>query len=240
MCDVKAPKVDLSAANGAKMNVTGVVNAHINATSTSGEQFHTTTKVYVVSNVDECYLSCDVLRGLKIIDNDFPEAGGRHLNQHGNNNLGWDRTGTVVECLPFASYQLRMDGSGRVAKKTYQHLQVFDSLNVPPEAPAPRRPPEQRQQHNPIQPPPEGSAPVNGTFEPPEAAPAAVEQELLVEDAPPPAPAPIRAPPRVDQGVENERQPPAKRAHPPEVPTTPRRSDCHPPSVSSGRWRGFQ
>ena len=26
-------------------------------------------------------------------------------NQHGNNNLGWDQTGMVIECLPFASYQ---------------------------------------------------------------------------------------------------------------------------------------
>ena len=45
LCNVKAPKVELSAANGAKMNVIGEVKAHINATSTSGEQFRTTSKV---------------------------------------------------------------------------------------------------------------------------------------------------------------------------------------------------
>ena len=61
-----------------KMDVIGMVNTHINATSTSGEQFHRTSKVYMVSNVDECFLSWDVLRGLKIIDANFPEAGGRN------------------------------------------------------------------------------------------------------------------------------------------------------------------
>ena len=35
----------------------------------------------MVSNIDECYLSCDVLRGLKIIDASFPKAGGMHQNQ---------------------------------------------------------------------------------------------------------------------------------------------------------------
>ena len=60
------------------MDVIGMVNTHINATSTSGEQFHRTSKVYMVSNVDECFLSWDVLRGLKIIDANFPEAGGRN------------------------------------------------------------------------------------------------------------------------------------------------------------------
>ena len=107
--------------------------------------------------------------------------------------------------------------------KLLTRTRVFDPLDVAPEAPAPRRPPEQRQQLDLIQPPPEAAAPVDGTFEPPEAAPAAVEQELFVEDAPPPAPAPVCAPPRVDQGVESERKPPAKR----EVLSTPRRSGRH-------------
>ena len=50
---VKTPKVELLEANGAKMNVVGVVNAHIKATSPSGEQFRTTSKFYKVSYVDE-------------------------------------------------------------------------------------------------------------------------------------------------------------------------------------------
>ena len=82
----------------------------------------------------------------------------------------------VVECLPFASYQLRMDSTGGLAKRTRQHLRVFNPLDVAPEAPAPCRPPQQRQQLNLILPPPEAAAPVDGIFEPPEA----VEQELLV------------------------------------------------------------
>ena len=62
LCNVKTPKVELSAANRVKMNILGVVNAHINATSPSGKQFRTTSKVYVVSNMDNCNLYCDVLR----------------------------------------------------------------------------------------------------------------------------------------------------------------------------------
>ena len=148
LCKVQTREVELSAANGAK----------INATSSSSEQFRTTSKVYVVSNVDECYLSCDVRRGLKIIDANFQEAGGMNLNQHGNNKLGWDRTRTVIECSPFSSYQLHMDRSGCMVKRTRQHLWELDPLDVAPAAPAPRRPQEQRPHLKPIQLPPEEAA----------------------------------------------------------------------------------
>ena len=35
-------------------------------------------------------------------------------------------------CLPFSSYQIWMDGSGRLAKGTQQHIQEFDPLNPHP------------------------------------------------------------------------------------------------------------
>ena len=71
-----------------------------------------------------------------------------------------------------------MDGSGRLAKRTQQHIQEFNPLNVAPEAPAPRPPPEQRLQLDPIQPPP-----VEEAIEPVDAPPAAAKQEPLIEDA---------------------------------------------------------
>ena len=53
-------------------------------------------------------------------------------NQHGNHPLIWDKTGTVVELLPNSAYQVKMDGSGRLAKTTRQHLQRLQPLDVQP------------------------------------------------------------------------------------------------------------
>ena len=54
-------------------------------------------------------------------------------NQHGAQKGAWDRTGTVTECLPHASYSVRVDGSGRISQRTRQHLRHFipnDSFNM--------------------------------------------------------------------------------------------------------------
>ena len=37
-------------------------------------------------------------------------------NQHGAQAGAWDRTGTVTEQLPHASYSIEVDGSGRVSQ----------------------------------------------------------------------------------------------------------------------------
>ena len=58
-------KVDLRVANNARIEVQGVVVAEITALSPSGERFKTTSKVYIVQNVDKVYLSFDVLVGLR-------------------------------------------------------------------------------------------------------------------------------------------------------------------------------
>ena len=58
-----------------------MVNAAINALAPSGERFWCTSKVYVVENIDEVYLSLDVLRGLHIVGRNFLEAG-TSPNQH--------------------------------------------------------------------------------------------------------------------------------------------------------------
>ena len=57
------------------MYVVGVMNAAINALSPSDKRFQTTSKIYVVQNVDEVYLSFDVLVGLRIMNEFFPAAG---------------------------------------------------------------------------------------------------------------------------------------------------------------------
>lgn len=105
-------KIDLRAANNAKMDVVGVVNAHITATSPTGKKVKTTLKIFIVEDVKEVYLSFDFMKGLRIVDTNFPMAAGK-LNQHGRNELGWDRSGTIVETLPHSAYQVSMDGSGR-------------------------------------------------------------------------------------------------------------------------------
>ena len=63
------------------MEVVGVYNAAINALAPSGERFCCTSKVYVVRNINKVYLSLNVLRGLRIVGINFPEAG-TSLNQH--------------------------------------------------------------------------------------------------------------------------------------------------------------
>ena len=115
--------VDLRAANNAKIDVQGVADATISALLPSGERFRTTTTAYVVKNVDEVDLSLDVLVGLRIVNKQFPTAGAG--NQHGAQQGAWDRTGTITEQLPHASYSVRVDGSGRISQRTRQHLRQF-------------------------------------------------------------------------------------------------------------------
>ena len=103
---MKQTNVDLRAANNAVMEVVGVVNAAINALALSGERFCCTSKLYVVENIDEVYLSLDVLRGLRIVGKNFLEAG-TSPNQHGNHPLIWDKTGTVVELYPIPPIRSR-------------------------------------------------------------------------------------------------------------------------------------
>ena len=46
-------------------------------------------------------------------------------NQHGAQAGAWDKTGTVTEQLPHASYSVKVDGSGRISQQTRQHLLLF-------------------------------------------------------------------------------------------------------------------
>ena len=120
---LRQSKIVLCAANNAKIDVQGVADAKVSALSPNGECYETSTKIYVVHNVNEVYLSLDVLIGLRIVNEFFPTAGAG--NQHGAQASAWDQTGTVTEQLPHASFIVKVDGSGRISQRTRQHLCLF-------------------------------------------------------------------------------------------------------------------
>ncbi len=58
-------------------------------------------------------------------------------NQNGNYPLKWDRSGTVVEVLPYDQYRVKVDGSGRVTTRNRKFLRRFKpSSGIFPLAPA--------------------------------------------------------------------------------------------------------
>ena len=118
------------------------MDAAISAMSRSGERFRTSSKICIVHNVDKAYLSYNVLVGRRIVNKFFPAAGAG--NQHGAASRAWDRPGTVVELeqLPHASYEIKVDGSGRLMKRTRLHLKLFrpnDANRLPQVYPAARQ-----------------------------------------------------------------------------------------------------
>ena len=46
-------------------------------------------------------------------------------NQSGNNPLRWDRSGQVVEVLPFDQYRIKMDGTGRSSLRNRKFLRAI-------------------------------------------------------------------------------------------------------------------
>ena len=118
-------KTDIRGADGSSLSVTGVVDSTVSATNQSGEIISSKVRFYVVNNVSECYLSCDAMRGLKIVNEHFPEAGSG--NRH--NDKAWNRSGIVVERKGFGQYQVKLDGSGRLSLRTRAHLKPFQSYS---------------------------------------------------------------------------------------------------------------
>ena len=51
-------------------------------------------------------------------------------NQFGNHPKKWDRSGTVVEVLPFNQYTVRIDGSQRVTKRNWKYLRGYTPATV--------------------------------------------------------------------------------------------------------------
>ena len=62
-------------------------------------------------------------------------------NQTGNRAKKWDKTGLVVEALPYDQYRVKADGSGIVTLRNRQYLRKIgtdDSVNsAPPTQPLP-------------------------------------------------------------------------------------------------------
>ena len=85
-------------------------------------------------------------------------------NQSGPHPLKWDKSGTVVEVLPFDQYNVKMDGSGRLSLRNRKFLkpitpfttgltrQTTTTTSPPPNTlpltptPAPHQPVEEQQQ----------------------------------------------------------------------------------------------
>ena len=61
-------KTDICGADSSSLVVTGIVDSTVAANNQSGEIIFTKVRFYVVNNVSECYLSCDAMRGLKIVN----------------------------------------------------------------------------------------------------------------------------------------------------------------------------
>ena len=119
------------------------------------------------------------------------------LNQHGIRPLKWDRTGVVMESGAHDDYIVKVDGSGRLSKRTRTHLrpvQILDDTRPPlmpepavirtpstqPDNPAPPAPP---------MPPPAGTP--RRRIEAPGTPPPPAQPEVpTAEAAPPDATAP--------------------------------------------------
>ena len=52
-------------------------------------------------------------------------------NLVGNNPLKWERTGIVVEAMPFKQYRIKLDGSGRITLRNRRHLRKFTPFYRP-------------------------------------------------------------------------------------------------------------
>ena len=59
-------------------------------------------------------------------------------NQHGNQPLRWDATGTVVEVGEFGKYTVKVDGSGRLTVRNRQFLRPIRTYREAISQPAPR------------------------------------------------------------------------------------------------------
>merc|ERR1711911_85538 len=117
-------RTDVRGADDSPLDVVGVVDATVSAASPTGEHISTPARLYVVDNVTECYLSCDVLRGLRIVNEHFPEPGSG--NRHNNERI-WNRTGIIVEAKAHGQSLIKLDGSGRLSLRSRQHLKPFHS-----------------------------------------------------------------------------------------------------------------
>ena len=68
-------KTPVRMANANTISIKGVVEGTISAVSNTGECLYHTGKIYVASGIKDCYISCDAMRDLRIINEHFPLPG---------------------------------------------------------------------------------------------------------------------------------------------------------------------
>ena len=148
------------------------------------------------------------------------------VSQHGNDPLRWDRSGVVVEAGTHDSYNVRLDGSGRLSERNRTHLRPvqahdddaphFPLASVPDFLAQGARPRTRAAPPVGREPPPaqHQPAPMPETAPPPPPDPVA-ENGPATPPAPPPPPRPP-SPPATDAAPA-----PTPPATPPPVPTPP-------------------
>ena len=62
-------------ANADKITFKGVVDGTISAVSNTGERLYHASRIYIASGIRDCYISCDAMRDLKIMNEHFPLHG---------------------------------------------------------------------------------------------------------------------------------------------------------------------
>ena len=168
LCIAKnAAYAHLKGADNNDLDVIAVVDASLSALSNTGDRISTSVRLYIVEGVDECYISCNAMKGLRIIDEHFPQPGvkahdcrlcatttastcrciPRSLppSRHPTQPPRWDKSGIITESRPHGAYIIKMDGSGRVSQRTRAHIKpVFL-----PFSPGVTSTQQQQQQHAP-------------------------------------------------------------------------------------------
>ena len=68
-------KSPVCVANADAIFVKGVVKGTISAVSNTGERLYYSGRIYIASGIKDCYISCDAMRDLRIINEHFPLPG---------------------------------------------------------------------------------------------------------------------------------------------------------------------
>ena len=62
-------------ANADAITIKGVVGSTVSAVSNTGKRLFHSGRIYLASGIKDCYISCDAMRDLRIINEHFPLPG---------------------------------------------------------------------------------------------------------------------------------------------------------------------
>ncbi|KAK8385250.1 hypothetical protein O3P69_012221 [Scylla paramamosain] len=84
---------------------------------------------------------CDIYLGGHATQQELrPLSPGTRVRMQNQASGTWDRTGLIVEALPYRQHTVRLDGSGRISLRNRKHLRPV-AESTPPPAPPTLRPP---------------------------------------------------------------------------------------------------